>query len=152
MRAETAVTSASVLLPRTGEPTRGVYRISTIDAHPHFAITAQEYDRLADEAMDKLVTFFEDLGDGMDIDAFDVEYSQGVMTLILGDVGTYVVNKQPPNRQIWISSPISGPERFDFSVDRNAWVCRKTSDTLGKLLERELRDALAMADLAVPIK
>jgi hypothetical protein len=29
----------------------------------------------------------------------------GVLTLILGDNGTYVINKQPPNKQIWLSSP-----------------------------------------------
>ena len=31
----------------------------------------------------------------------------GVLTLKLGEHGTYVVNKQPPNKQIWLSSPIS---------------------------------------------
>lgn len=31
----------------------------------------------------------------------------GVLTLKLGDKGTYVINKQPPNKQIWLSSPIS---------------------------------------------
>lgn len=30
----------------------------------------------------------------------------GVLTLKLGDKGTYVINKQPPNKQIWLSSPI----------------------------------------------
>jgi hypothetical protein len=29
----------------------------------------------------------------------------GVLTLSLGDRGTYVINKQPPNKQIWLSSP-----------------------------------------------
>lgn len=29
----------------------------------------------------------------------------GVLTLILDDKGTYVINKQPPNKQIWLSSP-----------------------------------------------
>jgi frataxin len=33
--------------------------------------------------------------------------------------GVYVLNKQPPNKQIWLSSPISGPKRFDF-VTRGA--------------------------------
>ena len=30
----------------------------------------------------------------------------GVLTLTLGDNGTYVINKQPPNKQIWLSSPL----------------------------------------------
>jgi frataxin len=28
--------------------------------------------------------------------------------------GIYVLNKQPPNKQIWLSSPVSGPKRYDF--------------------------------------
>lgn len=29
----------------------------------------------------------------------------GVLTLSLGPHGTYVINKQPPNKEIWLSSP-----------------------------------------------
>lgn len=29
----------------------------------------------------------------------------GVLNLRLGEHGTYVINKQPPNKQIWLSSP-----------------------------------------------
>ena len=36
----------------------------------------------------------------------DIELSQGVLTLKLGGLGTYVINKQAPNRQIWMSSPV----------------------------------------------
>lgn len=36
---------------------------------------------------------------------------QGVLTLNLGSHGTYVINKQSPNKQIWMSSPLSGPVR-----------------------------------------
>jgi frataxin len=42
---------------------------------------------------------------------FDVSLAQGVLTLRLGPRGTYVLNKQTPNRQIWWSSPLSGPRR-----------------------------------------
>lgn len=31
---------------------------------------------------------------------------QGVLTLDLGSRGTYVLNKQAPNHQIWSSSPV----------------------------------------------
>lgn len=30
----------------------------------------------------------------------------GVLTVKLGRHGTYVINKQTPNRQIWLSSPV----------------------------------------------
>ena len=31
---------------------------------------------------------------------------------------TYVLNKQAPNKQIWWSSPISGPHRFEEDGER----------------------------------
>ena len=40
----------------------------------------------------------------------ECEYSDGVLTISLGaQRGTYVLNKQAPNKQIWWSSPISDP-------------------------------------------
>jgi len=27
-----------------------------------------------------------------------------------------VINKQPPNKQLWLSSPVSGPKRYDWVV------------------------------------
>ncbi len=42
------------------------------------------------------------------------EKKAGVLTLCFPPSGTYVLNKQPPNRQIWLSSPVSGPKRFDY--------------------------------------
>lgn len=38
----------------------------------------------------------------------------GVLEVSLPPSGTYVINKQPPNKQIWLSSPVSGPKRYDF--------------------------------------
>jgi len=38
------------------------------------------------------------------------------MTIQFGNIGTYVINKQPPNKQIWVSSPKSGPKRYDFVI------------------------------------
>lgn len=38
------------------------------------------------------------------------------MTIIHPTQGSYVINKQPPNKQIWLSSPVSGPKRYDWVV------------------------------------
>ncbi|KAG7157591.1 Frataxin-like, partial [Homarus americanus] len=60
----------------------------------------------------------------------------GVLTLKLGSFGTYVINKQTPNKQIWLSSPVSGPKRYDF-VD-GVWVYKHSGVTLHHLLSQEL--------------
>lgn len=59
-----------------------------------------------------------------------------MLTLQLGTFGTYVINKQTPNKQIWLSSPVSGPKRFDFLS--GVWVYRHTGETLHSLLNEEL--------------
>ncbi len=47
---------------------------------------------------------------------------KGILTIDLNSIkkGVWVINKQTPNRQIWWSSPISGPRRYDYEHDSNA--------------------------------
>ncbi|RVX68409.1 hypothetical protein B0A52_07409 [Exophiala mesophila] len=46
----------------------------------------------------------------------DKGYYAGVLTISHTDRGSWVINKQPPNKQIWLSSPESGPKRYDWVV------------------------------------
>jgi len=57
-----------------------------------------------------------------DLDDYDVMYSQGVLNVKVGDHGTWVINKQTPNRQVWWSSPLSGPRRYNFNQATGMWV------------------------------
>lgn len=38
----------------------------------------------------------------------------------MAPIGTYVINKQPPNREIWLSSPISGPKRYGYFIAKDS--------------------------------
>jgi frataxin len=84
------------------------------------------------------------------------QQQQGVLTVKLGQHGTYVINKQTPNRQIWLSSPVSGPFRYDHrppiaadgegaaaaasaaSSPEGSWIYARDSHGLEAKLEREL--------------
>ncbi|KAG1664530.1 hypothetical protein FOA52_012997 [Chlamydomonas sp. UWO 241] len=107
-------------------------------------VTEAQYHAAADVTLDALHDALEEYVEGLDLDGGDVEYSQGVMTVKLGDdKGTYVLNKQTPNRQIWLSSPVSGPFRFDWH--NGAWVySRDNSELLGRL-EEELEGLTGVA-------
>ena len=74
----------------------------------------------------------------------DVNLSSGVLNVVFPAeiAGTYVINKQTPNRQIWLSSPVSGPYRFDLNDAGTAWVYRHTGETLHSLLDREIGQGL----------
>ncbi|KAK4667548.1 hypothetical protein QC763_310280 [Podospora pseudopauciseta] len=118
-------------------------------------ITDSEYHVLADEYMDRLLHHLEDLAERRS--EMDVEYSAGVMTVDFGqDTGTYVINKQPPNKQIWLSSPMSGPKRYDYVVlgegqhekqDTAAgdWVYLRDGTTLSELFKKEIGVDISMS-------
>ncbi|CAN8220196.1 unnamed protein product [Coccothraustes coccothraustes] len=100
------------------------------------------YEKLAEETLDSLADFFEDLADKpFTPEDYDVSLGSGVLTVKLGgDMGTYVINKQTPNRQIWLSSPTSGPKRYDWT-GRN-WVYSHDRVSLHELLSKEFSAAL----------
>ncbi|XP_061372526.1 frataxin, mitochondrial [Gastrolobium bilobum] len=97
-----------------------------------------EFHRLADSTIHSLQEKLEDYGDSVEIDGFDIDYANDVLTVKLGDLGTYVLNKQTPNRQLWLSSPVSGPSRFDWDQDTKTWIYRRNKTKLYKILEVEL--------------
>lgn len=102
----------------------------------------EEFHKLSDEFLHNLQEKLEEYGDDLQIDGFDLDYASGVLTVKLGDVGTYVINKQSPNRQIWLSSPMSGPARFDWDRESQAWIYRRTKANLLTLMETELSNLL----------
>ncbi|KAG9269992.1 frataxin, mitochondrial [Astyanax mexicanus] len=100
-------------------------------------ITEAAYEKLADETLDALAEYFEDLMDESITAAdYDVVFASGVLTVkVGGGHGTYVINKQTPNRQIWLSSPTSGPKRYDWTGER--WVYAHDGMALHDLLSKE---------------
>lgn len=70
----------------------------------------------------------------------DAELNHGVMTLSVAPGKTYVINKQPPNKQIWLSSPVSGPKRYDLIGGK--WTTLRDGSELTVLLDKELSDEL----------
>ncbi|KAL9603151.1 MAG: hypothetical protein Q9219_001354 [cf. Caloplaca sp. 3 TL-2023] len=127
-------------------------------------INNDQYHRLADIYIENLVLKLEALQE--EKDGVDCEYSAGVLTLTFPPLGTYVINKQPPNKQIWLSSPKSGPKKYDYVAfdppeteessaggdgasrggagvkegqgKRGGWVYLKDGSSLSELLDAEL--------------
>ncbi|KAG0294461.1 Mitochondrial chaperone Frataxin [Linnemannia gamsii] len=129
----------TTMTPSSPEPT---YTVSDL--------SEDDYHTASDASMDRMVEYFEDLGDEYEIPGYDVEYQSGVMTLKLGDKGTYVVNKQPPNKQLWLSSPTSGPKRYDFDAEHKVWFYGRDHHSLKFLLDTEITKAIGI-DIDVPL-
>nr|XP_036579965.1 mitochondrial chaperone [Colletotrichum truncatum]KAF6787721.1 mitochondrial chaperone [Colletotrichum truncatum] len=117
-------------------------------------LSDSEYHDLADAYLETVVTKLEELQDARE--GVDVEYAAGVLSVTFPDAGTYVINKQPPNKQIWLSSPISGPKRYDWVIvgdsqnekegtAAGAWVYARDGSTLDDLFLKELDVDLSIA-------
>ena len=93
-------------------------------------------DRELEELSDKLEEALEDRFDK----GADVCLNNGVLTIVVDDQNTFVINKQTPNRQLWLSSPISGPKRFDLIQGR--WIDKGDKIELNSLIDTELSQLL----------
>ncbi len=102
------------------------------------------YEKSANKTLEDLTEKFDQIGEELNDEIshyYDVAYSSGVLTVKFGPgIGTYVLNKQTPNLQIWLSSPFSGPKRFDFAAGQ--WVYSRTGESLHELLAREITASL----------
>lgn len=70
-----------------------------------------------------------------DVDSkIDVELQDGILT-IETEVGIFVINKQTSVKEIWLSSPISGPYHFIY---KDGWWTNSQKIELISLLSKEL--------------
>ncbi|EDW63064.2 frataxin homolog, mitochondrial [Drosophila virilis] len=111
---------------------------------PEYVVDDTTYDRVCSETLDALSDYFDELTENAaHITGSDVVYGDGVLSVNLGPVnGMYVINRQKPNKQIWLSSPVSGPKRFDYIVmpgeANGRWVYKHTGVTLHEMLQEEI--------------
>jgi len=53
---------------------------------------------------------------------------------------TFVVNKQAPSQQLWLSSPISGPWHYLYNEATGEWLCTRDQHSLVELLSKEISE------------
>ena len=122
-----------------------------------------QYHNVADDTLHTIQDAVEDMiedsfdNNNSDDDTLpEVNYASGVLTMSFPPHGTWVINKQTPNQQLWWSSPISGPRRYEYVEERERWVytrvieegdgkengqvAENNDDTLGSILTKELKE------------
>ncbi|KAJ5234265.1 uncharacterized protein N7469_003433 [Penicillium citrinum] len=144
---------AKGLQPDTEDP-RPPHQTPVAGAAAHVTeptpLSPEEYYEYSEHYFNVLLAELEKAQEeGSDVEA---EYSAGVLNVSLPGIGTYVLNKQPPNKQIWLSSPISGPKRYDWIVEgdrmhekqetrefvNGQWIYLRDGSNLTDLLNEEL--------------
>ncbi len=95
------------------------------------------FDRQADQVIERLMAALED-----QLPDAEIDLEGGILTVVLEEVGSYLINKHRPNREIWLSSPKSGA--WHFSHDPEAgWVSTRVVDDARPNLHRLLAQELA---------
>lgn len=69
--------------------------------------TEAEYHPIADATLEAIQDAVDDLLDSETNIEYEVSLSSGVLTIKLGSHGTFVINKQTPNKQLWVRDEAS---------------------------------------------
>ena len=66
-------------------------------------------------------------------DDLDCEINGGILTIEFADGGKVIVNRQAPNREIWVAAKSGG---FHFRFDGAGWIDTRSGEPLAALLSR----------------
>ncbi|AZC21507.1 MULTISPECIES: iron donor protein CyaY [Pseudomonas] len=94
------------------------------------SLTEARFHDLVDATQQAL----EDIFDESDLD-IDLESSAGVLTVKFDNASQVIFSRQEPLRQLWLAAR-SGGFHFDYDEESERWVCDKSAEQLGEMLER----------------
>ena len=92
------------------------------------------FENIAEKTLNMLLDRIDDaLGD-----AFDVDLNGGILIIELENTAQYIINKNAPNYEIWMSSPLSGASHYYLDEDLETWVDTRNGDKFFEKLSQEL--------------
>jgi CyaY protein len=92
-------------------------------------MTESDFHRAVDAVLERVETA---LGEH---EALDVDSEEGVLTVTCPDGSRIIVNRQTPNREIWVAARSGG---FHFASREGAWRDTRSGDELFASLARLL--------------
>ncbi|MEI7669577.1 MAG: iron donor protein CyaY [Pseudomonadota bacterium] len=94
------------------------------------------YTSLVDATLNMLYGMLESLDEN---DILEIEQMSGMLTIEFPSGKQFVLNRQLPTRQIWLSSPLSGGLRFDYNESEKAWLLND-----GRRLDTQLKAEISI--------
>lgn len=109
--------------------------------------TTKEFFDAVQVTVDKISHKLEDVFENeiSSEEEYDVESSgDGVISITCGNGGTFVISRQTAAKQLWLSSPLSGPWHYNLVIDKSTidWKCSKGSMRFWDRIETELSNLL----------
>jgi len=92
-------------------------------------MTESDFHRAVDAVLERVETALEEHDD------LDVDSEEGVLTVTCPDASRIIVNRQTPNREIWVAARSGG---FHFASREGAWRDTRSGDELFASLARLL--------------
>jgi len=86
-----------------------------------------EFHRAVDTVLARIESSLEDA------DGLDVDLESGILTVAFADASRVIVNRQTPNREIWVAARSGG---FHFASREGAWRDTRSGEELYASLER----------------
>ena len=99
-----------------------------------------QFESLADRTLARLQAAIEDAEGDLDADLVG-----GILTIETESGAKYLLNRHAPNRQLWLSSPVSGAWHFAWSDEGQAWLSTRGGERLEELLAHELSETTGEA-------
>lgn len=82
---------------------------------------------------------YEKLGNSFNVDATDDLLS------IKSNDSEFLLNRQTPNRQIWLSSPVSGSLKFEYNNENDKWTdIKDPKNEISACLSNEIDKVLSL--------
>jgi frataxin len=73
----------------------------------------------------------------------NIELNDNILTIDLNNDKTYILNINKINKQLWLSSPFSGPKRFEYDKKTNQWLdINNYKINLYKILNNEFNNLI----------
>ena len=78
----------------------------------------------------------------------NIELNDNILTIDLNNNKTYILNINKINKQLWLSSPFSGPKRFEYDKKTNQWLdINNYKINLYKILNNEFNNLIKQNNL-----
>ena len=92
-----------------------------------FSMTEAEFLRMWRDFSFQLTEHFDN--EFNDEDLFDdIEELDELVKIVTNDGKVFIINRQVPNREIWYSSPLSGPSHFRLDTEVNKWLNKENKE------------------------
>jgi len=80
----------------------------------------------------------------------DVTLADDILSVRSRKFGVWVLNKHSVTRQIWLSSPLSGPNKYNYHSDTATWLGERDQHRLHDRLAKEFRRFLVTPHAGPP--